>query len=258
MKEQNRKEHVQLIITLNQKGQPVYVNGAPALLEASLRRLQNVLQGQVLHCGEAVYNACKAFHPAPHVLDDNGSHIDDITKAWREDNWDYQTRQHHHEIGHWMVDYEYSHLMTAGYKSQFLARGFVSRLHVAQYFDTSPVAGARVGEGLLDAAHLYQHGYELELSEYETLNHRAGGPNLAKLRHLVYRHNSVPKHYPTLLSVDDPVGAAQAAARTKRDIERRSNGIVEQHIADPAVSFVHARNTDVVDPITGYRRPVWG
>ena len=256
MQVQNRKEHVELIVTVNQRGEPVYVDGAPALLGASLRRLQNVLKGQVLHCDEDAYNVCKAFHAAPHVLDMNGSHIDDISKMYREDNFDYQGGLTNTEIGHFMADYAGSIVSLYGLGSMLIQRGFVSRIHIAQYHDVTPPPAYEAANGRRIAftpEALEANGYVLESSEWETLNVRAGGPTLAKHRHRVWRHKSVGKAVPLFL-MDN---TAWPVAPASRDISLRGvERVVEPPIADPTISFVGAR--DVVDPITGYRRPVWG
>lgn len=218
---QNRKENVQLIVTLNQRGQLVYKDSAPALLEASLRRLKNILQGQVLHCEDAAYAACKAVHPAPHLLDMNGSHTDDISKAYRKDNWDYLKGENKYEIEHWMVDYLGSGISVHGHESMMLARKFISRLHVAQYCDTIPEQDAVVSRGTLTETDLRLAGYVLESSEYETLNIRAGGPTCAKYRHTVWRHESVRRQTVPVLPVDDTAWAMAVAERSRRIEEHR-------------------------------------
>jgi hypothetical protein len=257
MKEQNRKENVQLIITLDQAGRPVYKDGAPALLNHALSRLKNVLQGQVLHCAEEAYSACKEFHVAPHLLDMNGSHIDDITKMYREDNFDYQAGLHNHEIGHFMVDYHHSAIHRLVQRSNTPSlMGFASRIHIAQLFNQKAPEGAVVGAVLFDEAALDANGYVLERTDWESLNYRTGGPTCGRIRHLVYRHTSIPKSYPAVLSLDNSAWAAQAAARTKRDIERRVD-VNPDGIVDPTLGFGTVKH-DVIDPITGYRRPSWG
>lgn len=257
---ETRKENVQLIVTLNQKGQPVYVNGAPALLEASLRRLRNILKGQVLHCEDEAYSLCKSFHAAPHLLDMNGSHIDDISKLYREDNWSYMHDEGGLEIGHFMVDYAGSIINLYGMKSMFIARGFVSRIHIAQYHDEkAPPTQAELSEHTppdsvpLTPVFLEHNGYKLESSDWETLPHRAGGPTCAKIRHTVWRHKSAGTPVPLFL-VDNTTWPVASA---KRDIARRGQ---ELNIPQPkpAAEPKRGSSTEQLDEITGYRRPVWG
>ncbi|BDD79552.1 hypothetical protein [Burkholderia phage FLC9] len=250
-----------MIVTLNQRGEPVYVNGAPALLEASLRRLRNILEGQVLHCEDEAYSLCKAFHAAPHRLDMNGSHIDDISKAYREDNWDYIKGENEYEIGHFMVDYAGSIINLYGLNAQFFQRNFVSKIHIAQYHDVQAPAtraeevtftGTPNNKPLTDDT-LHAAGYVLESSEWETLNHRAGGPTLAKFRHLVYRHKSIGAPVPLFL-VDN---TTWPVASTQRDLAKRGQ---ELKVPQPKPVVVDSKRPSVeeqLDSHTGYRRPNW-
>lgn len=257
MKEQNRKENVQLIITLDQAGRPVYKDGAPALLNHALSRLKNVLQGQVLHCAEEAYSACNATQAISHLIDHNGQLSTDLINAYREDNQLYLGEVSNLETQHWLVDYQHSAIYRLMQRSNTPSlTGFVSRIHIAQLFNQKAPEGAVVDTVLFDEAALDANGYVLERTDWESLNYRTGGPTCGRIRHLVYRHTSIPKSYPAVLSLDNSAWAAQAAARTKRDTERRID-VNPDGIVDPTLGFGTVKH-DVIDPITGYRRPSWG
>jgi hypothetical protein len=274
-----RQANAQKIVTLNQRGQLVYKNGAPALLEASLSRLGGLLKGQVLHCEDAAYNACKSTQAKVHRLDLNGSHIDDITKMYRDDNYDPQYGTPVHEVAHYQVDYHLSELFVKGHESMAFWRNFVSRLHVAQYFNTSPDADCILSTSTLTDEQIVAAGFEVESIDWEHLNHRAGGPTLAKIKHTVWRHRSARPS--PLFSLDNTAWAAQATERSAADLARRGDGrYYREAIVDPTISFVLARGAQPVavalkqpkpaaapvlvksgsefDAITGMRRPVWG
>jgi hypothetical protein len=211
----------------------------------------------VLHCEDDAYSLCKAFHPAPHLLDMNGSHIDDLLKAYREDNWDFIKGEYNYEIGHFMADYAGSIVDLYGLKAMFFARGFVGRLYISQYHDeqapqtrcerlglTPPDSIPFTPETLHDA------GFTLEQSDWEILPYRAGGPSCAKRRHTVWRHKSVAAPVPLFL-VDNTTWPVAPATR---DIARRGQ---ELNVPERKSAAKPERALEQVDPVTGYRRPVW-
>jgi hypothetical protein len=252
----NRKENVHLIIAINAQSRPVYTNGAPALLNASLSRLKNIVKDQVLHVTEAAYGAAKAvtaheylIHPLNPVVDIKSQ----VAEAWHYDN----ASDSKLEIEHWLIDFPGNsvNLFDHG-KDSFVNRGFISHLHVAEYFGMpTPPEVDFVGEGRLSEELLAHSGYLIERTDWETLPDRQGGPTCARIRYRTYRHNAVAKLYPTVLSVDDSARAVEAAKRTHRDNIARNPVPVVKQVVDPNPPKPVKR--DDVDEFTGLRKPSW-
>lgn len=202
---QNRKENVQLIVSVDILGRPVYGSGGvPALLDSSLSRLKNILKGQVVHCAEEAYNACITFGLTATLIEQNYALSENLERAYQDFNRGYLDRDCDAEIEQWLVDFKHGNVDLFLTREPFISRGFVSRIHIAQYSDCKPPAGTTLGKGELTETTLVRAGYSLESSDYEALNYRAGGPSNAKLRHTVWRHNKFPQPKSSVLSLDDP------------------------------------------------------
>lgn len=257
---QNRKENVQLIVSINAKGQPVYVDGVPALLNSSLSRLKNILKGQVLHTTEEAYSACIAVHPQTTLIEQNYALSDNLREAYRSLNQRYLNGDSNLEIEQWATDFTHSifHKLTFPTQSNFHP-GFISRVHVAEYFGMQAPEEATVGQGFYTEEFFVLNGYVLELTEWETLSFRKGGSTCARLRHRTWRHTSIPKQAPTVLSVDHSVSSASAAARSRADNQKRGEGRYYRdavaHTVGINIDAPHQRND--IDDLTGLRKPVW-
>lgn len=250
-----RKENVQLIITINAQSRPVYTNGVPALLNASLSRLKNIVKDQVLHVTEAAYGAAKAVSSHEYLIHPLNPAVP--TKRQVEEAWHYDNEAgSKHEVEHWLIDFPGNSVNLFDGKDSFINRGFISRVHVAEFFGMpTPSEVDVIGEGRLSEELLEHSGYLIERTEWETLPDRQGGPTCARIRYRTYRHNTVAKLYPTLLSVDDTASAVEAAKRTARDNRAREVVPVVKQVVDPTPPKPIKR--DDVDEFTGLRKPSW-
>lgn len=225
---QNRKENAQLIVSIDAIGRPVYVDGVPALLNRSLSRLKNILGGQVLHTTEEAYSACKAVldqaaleqHAAVRLIEQNYSLSENLKKAYQEHNQRYLGGMTETEVEHWATDFHFSSFDKIVMGRSHSA-GFVSRIHIAQYFAQKSPEGSKTLEVFYTDDNLRANGYKLESSDWESLPYRAGGPTCAQIRHTVWRHESARKQALPLLSVDDSAWAMAAAQRQERDAANR-------------------------------------
>lgn len=261
---QARKANVQLIITVNAKGQPVYTKGVPALLGSSLSRLKNIVRDQAIHVEAAAHEAAKAvaaFEYQVYQLNLADDISTQLREAWLYDNAPDTAV----EAEHWLIDYPGCPVNFFSGKPAFISRGFVSRIHIAEYFGMLPGPEVdQVGEGRITEELLAHSSYVLESTEWETLPFRKGGPTCARLRHRTYRHTSIEKSYPTVLSVDHSVSAVAAAVRSRNDdIARSSEPVVVKHILEPDTDGVNIdtpvkrSSVEPIDELTGLRKPNW-